>query len=379
MKAKAKKIFKVFYLLTLFLTPILSGQEKSPQRVEDPTFLIRQKSGLEIKLEDVGWQWKEEDTTGTPEKGEITFSDSKWLMYLVHWGPIQTKKITVDYVKQRMLNMWGVKFEFTGKEGEMKISGHNAAWAEAYGTNKIFYTRFIIWNCLESGREFIADTNYNLRLKTPEADFEKERLSAKTICCHEGANPETIPDLTQKFSSEHYKLSFYYPEEWFMFESPFYVPFPEYEGIRDQKMGSLLALQSDQNISVTLKWHPLEEKKEEIVMGVDQQILANLTKEIESQADVQNIQNQGFETFTVSGKKVFKTWGVYKVKNLGEKEKAFYTGDGIYEVAQWDLKEKGKKITILLKTRSYLYQGVASSPSRHFQDKFLSNLVCTIK
>jgi hypothetical protein len=59
------------------------------------------------------------------------------------------------------------------------------------------------------------------------------------------------------------------PEQWFMFDSPFYVPFPEYEGIRDQKMGSLLALPSDQNISVTLKWYPQEEKKERFIREME--------------------------------------------------------------------------------------------------------------
>lgn len=247
------KTFIGLIVLFLFLIPFLSTQSKKPQKVEDLVALIKEKSGLEIQLEDLGWEWKEEDIKGTKEKGEITFSDTKWLMYLIHWGPIQVPEITVDYVKERMLKMWGVKFEFTGKEGKTKIAGHDAVWVEAFGTNKSFYTRFIVWNCPESGREFIADTNYNLRRKTPKEDFETEMRSAKTIQCHEGAVVESFSDLTKKFESEKYGFTFYYPEYWFVFDSPFYVPFPQYEGVRGRKLGSLLALCSDQNIQITLK------------------------------------------------------------------------------------------------------------------------------
>lgn len=312
------------------------------------------------------------------ESGEITFSDSKWLMFLIHWGPIQTQKISADYVKQRMSKMWGVNFEFSGESGEMSICGHPAAWAEAYGTNRSFYTRFIIWNCAQSQREFIADTNYNIRMKTPKTDFELERLSAKTLACHQGQTPGKSPELTKLFSSEKYGFSFYLPEKWFIFDSPFYVPFPEYSGIRDQKMGSLLGLPSDQNITITLKWYPLAERKEEMVMGIDQKILQDLQKEISSQAEVQSAQNTGMESFAIGGKKIYRIWGVYQIKNLSENEKSFYTGDGIYQVDQWDLKEKGKRIVVILKTRKFMYQTFTSSPSRHFQDQFFQELLSRI-
>ena len=371
---------KIFIgLFSLFLSSVLclTSQEKQPQKTEELISLIIQKSGLEIELEDIGWQWKEEDIIGNKEKGEITFSDTKWLMYLIHWGPIQVPEITVDYVKERMLKMWGVKFDFTGKEGTTKVSGHDAVWAEAYGTNKSFYTRFIIWNCPESGREFIADTNYNLVRKTPKEDFEKEMQSARTVQCHEGASTEHSPDLTKKFSSVKYGFSFYYPEEWFMFDSTFYVPFPQYEGIRNREMGSLLGLCSDQNISVTLKWTPLEEaKKEEPFMGVQQRILENLKKEVKSRKDMESIQNHGMEYFSINKKKISRIWGACRFKEPeDEQERAFFPGKGIYQVAQWDLIHKKKKIVIILTTKQYKYGPGVSSPTRHFQDKFLRNFI----
>lgn len=371
------RIFTGIFILFVFSALSLTPQEKELQKKENLISLIKQKSDLEIQLEDLGWQWREEDIIGTKEKGEFTFSDTKWLMYLIHWGPIQVPEITVDYVKERMLKMWGVKFEFTGKEGTTKVAGHDAVWVEAYGTNKSFYTRFIIWNCPESGREFIADTNYNLRRKTPKEDFEKEMRSAKTVQCHEGASAKHFQDLNKRFKSKKYGLSFYYPEEWFMFDSPYYVPFPQYEGIRNRKMGSLLGLCSDQNISVTLKWSPLDEaKKEKPVMGVEQTILENLKSEIESRKEVESIQNHGMEDFTVNNKKITRIWGACQFKEPeNETERAFFTGKGIYQVAELYLEKKKKKIVVILMTKLYRYGPRISSPSRHFQDRFLRDFI----
>ncbi len=373
-------IFVPFSLLLFFILTLIPLEKKSPES-EDLSLIINQKSGLEIQLEDLGWQWKEEDIKGNEKNGEITFSDTKWLMYLIHWGPIQVPKITVDYVRKRMLKMWGVEFQFTGKEGLTKMAGHDAAWAEAYGTNKSFYTRFIIWNCPQSGREFIADTNYNIRRKTPEEDFDREMRSARTVQCHEGAATEYFPDITKNFESKKYDISFYYPEEWFIFDSPYYVPFPEYEGIRSRKMGSLLGLCSDQNISVTLEWFPLDEsEKRESFMGIEQRTLDFLTKKMKSQKDIQSIQNHGMEEFNIHDKKIFKIWGVCQFKEPeDEREKAFFTGEGIYQAAQWDLEKKKKKILVILMTKQYRYGTAISSPCRHPQDMFLNDLIFRIK
>lgn len=366
---------------TLIALLTLTPQENNPQTIKGLVSLIHQKSGLEIELEDIGWQWKEEDVKGTKNEGGITFADTKWLMYLIHWGPIQVPEITIEYVKNRMLNMWGVKFEFTGEEGITKIAGHDAVWIEAYGTNKSFYTRFIIWNCHESGREFIADTNYNLRRKTPREDFENEMRSAKTIQCHEGAFTERYPELTRKFDNVKNGLSFYYPENWFFFDSPYYVPFPQYKGIRDRETGSLLALCSDQNLSLTLKWSLLDvTQSEELFMDVEQKTLENLKKEIGSQKNVESFQNHGMEYFTIDSKKITRIWGNCRFREPeDETQRAFYTGKGIYQVAQWEIKKKNKKIIAILITQQFRYGTGISMPTRHFHDKFLRNLVSKIK
>jgi hypothetical protein len=365
----------IVLLSSLFLAASYLKSQQQPQKVEDLASLIKEKSGLEVGLEDIGWQWRDEDTKGTQEKGEITFADAKWLMYLIHWGPIQVEEISVDYVKDRMLKMWGVPFEFTGKQGRTKIAGHDAAWAEAYGTNKTFYTRFIIWNCPQSGREFIADTNYNIRAKTPEEDFETEMRSARTVKCHPGAQTEHFPDLTNRFESEKFGFSFSYPERWFMFDSPFYVPFPEYEGVRSHKMGSLLGLCSDRAIKVTLKWAQIDESQdEEQVMGIQQKLMESLINEIKSYQDVEDIQNYGMESFTVNDKKITRIWGACQFKEPeNENERQFFTRKGIYQVAQWNLEKK--KLTVILTTKQYKYGPTVSSPERYILDEFLKDFI----
>ncbi len=368
------KISGTIFAVLLFSFLLLTAQQQ-PQRVEDLVSLIKEKSGLEVELEDIGWQWRNEDIKGTEEKGETTFADAKWLMYLIHWGPIQVEEITVDYVKERMLNMWGVPFEFSGKEGKTQMAGHDAVWVEAYGTNKIFYSRYIIWNCPQSGREFIADTNYNIRAKTPEDDFETEMLSARTVQCHPEAQTEHFPYLTNRFESEKYEFSFYYPERWFMFDSPFYVPFPEYNGIRNKEMGSLLGLCSDRAIKVTLKWSLLDESQQEgQVMGIQQKLMESLINEIKSYEDVESILNFGMENFKVDDKKITRIWGACQFKEPeNESERQFFTGKGIYQVAQWNLEKK--KIIVIITTKQYRYGPAVSFLTRSFHDEFLKDFI----
>lgn len=95
-------------MILLLATPgtFLLAQEGGDQKVEDLVSLIKLRSGLEIRLPGDGWKWSEQSIYGTQDSGQVVFSRQKWLMYLIHWGPIQTKEISVSYVRDRMLKMW---------------------------------------------------------------------------------------------------------------------------------------------------------------------------------------------------------------------------------------------------------------------------------
>jgi hypothetical protein len=341
--------------------------------VEDLTSLIHQKSGLEIKLDDEGWTWKPEEIQGTPESGQAVFSDTKWLMYLIHWGPIQKQELTTDYVRDRMLKMWGVPFEFTGQEGHTTMAGHDAVFVEAFGTKHAFRTRFIVWNCPESGREFIADTNYNLVAKTPVEDFEAERRSARTLACHDGAPVERFPDLHERFAGNRVGFTFDYPERWFLMDSPFYVPFPQYEGIRDENTGSLLLLCSDQNVRVVLQWGPAPET-------ADPAAAKTLDKLVAGRDDIVNPTSIGSETFRIGDKTLTRIWGDCSFKEPEDKDdKDFFTGRGIYQAARWLLPERKKAITAIMTVREYSYSNHPSRPDRDILDRFVRDLVLSIR
>ncbi len=339
------------------------------QSAQELAALIEERSGLVFRLDDVGWEWKEADVRGNREQGEIRFADAKWLMYLIHWGPTQVPEVTPEYVRKRMSEMWGVQFDFTGKEGRTQVAGHEAVWVEAFGTDRAFYTRFIVWNCPESQRELIADTNYNLVYQTPEADFEDETRSAHTIRCHEKASAVVGGELDAAWDSPRYRISFRYPERWFFIDSPFYVPFPEYDGVRDYRHGSLLGLCSDQNIRVTLKWEPATSAGPAEVFMTDPAVLARLKEVMTGMADVTTVESHGFETFTVAGKKVRRIWGACEFKEPDDpRQRALYTGKGIFEVAQWEPAGAGRTVSLALVTRQYRYQSATSTPSRASQD-----------
>lgn len=86
------------------------------------------------------------------------------------------------------------------------------------------------------------------------------------------------------------------------------------------------------------------------------------------------------EEFNIDNKKVLKIWGVCQFKESeDEREKAFFTGKGIYQAAQWNLEKKKKKIAVILTTKQYRYGTAISSPFRHPQDMFLKDLILRIK
>ncbi|MEW6363215.1 MAG: hypothetical protein AB1714_01100 [Acidobacteriota bacterium] len=356
------------------------AQAPQVQAVDDLMSLIKSRSGLSVRLPDAGWQWKEADVQGTPDRGEITFSDAKWLMYLIHWGPIQRPQVTVDYVRARMSKMWGVNFEFTGAEGPTTVNGHEAVMVEAHGTNRMFYTRFIAWNCPESNREFIADTNYNTARKTPVNDFEIETRSAKTIRCHAPFASDPDPDLATAYSADTYGFSFRYPSRWFLFESPYYVPFPQYEGVRGQRLGSLLALCSDENIRVTLKWGPnLSGEGESSPMG-DPVATRRLRDDMASQSDVDEIRVHGFENYYVGNKKIGRIWGTCGFKEApAEEQSGFYTGEGVFQAAEWSPGAASRRVAALLVTKQYRYGTAESSPGRELLDRVLLDLILSMK
>lgn len=130
-----------------------------------------------------------------------------------------------------------------------------------------------------------------------------ERISALSIQYHAGAAGMLDEALTSQYFSPKYALSFDYPEAWFVDDSPFYVPFPEYEGLRDRRMGPFLRFPSDENLNVVIRWQPIATTDEAGFMCASQTVMERSRAEVESEPDSESHQGLGFESFSVSGVK----------------------------------------------------------------------------
>jgi hypothetical protein len=170
------------------------------------------------RLSKYGERWDRIDSTFNDTGGHITLHHSKWLMYFLHWRPLtkENSMLTKEYVRNHLLNFWGaaINFELTNVDGEMEVCGHEALYTEGNFGKGAVYTRFMVWNCPETHRQFTADCNINLRRKTPRALLELQHLVTGTVCCHSGGKPLTSSKLPKKFESRQFGVCFSTPEDW---------------------------------------------------------------------------------------------------------------------------------------------------------------------
>jgi nitroreductase len=200
-----------------------------------------------------GWQ-----VTGgriNEESGYIKLHQDKWLMYFLHWRPLteEKKNLSIEYVRDLMLNFWGhaINFELNNIEGETEICGHKGFFTEGTFGKGAIYTRFIVWNCPRTNRQFIADCNINLRRGTSRELLEVQKSITQTICCHRGGTPESIPGLDKKYQSTRWNLSFYIPENWRTADFTDEEWFPQ--GMSKDN-GSLWTLLTDSEKDIELLW-----------------------------------------------------------------------------------------------------------------------------
>ena len=235
-------------LLAVATGVILSCQTLGRRPVESP-----------IDLENLcktGDDWTVIQADSLSDGGRIKVGHDKWLMYFLHWRPLTTERenISIEYVRHLLLNFWGPQMPFTLKEGggETQVSGHKAYYVDA--TIKLpadIKTRFIVWNCPETGRQFVADCNINRSRGTAEAYIELQYDITSTISCH-GQDSHSINSLlSQEYRSKEYNLSFCIPPNWRTAEFKYPRWFPE--GLTDTN-GSLWTLLTDSDKVIDIIW-----------------------------------------------------------------------------------------------------------------------------
>jgi hypothetical protein len=105
-------------------------------------------------------------------------------------------------------------FTIVGQGGKTKISGHPAFFIDGTIYNDKIQTRFIVWNCEQSGRQFISDCNINKSLGTHQRYLSTQFNITSTIACHGNEVPNSHPELSKHYHCQKFNLSFYTPPLW---------------------------------------------------------------------------------------------------------------------------------------------------------------------
>lgn len=238
----------IFRFLVFFLILINISYAKGIEEYIDLQGLIK-----------TGDDWQLVSAEIKEEQGHIRLHLDRWLMYFLHWRPLTEEKkvLSIEYVRDLLLNFWGqaINFELNDIEGEIEICGHKGFFTEATFGRGAIYTRFLVWNCPQTNRQFIADCNINLGRGTPKELLEVQRSITRTVCCHQGGTSEEIPGLDKKYQSSEWNLSFYIPENWRTADFPDEEWFPQ--GMSKDN-GSLWTLLTDSEKHIELLWEDTE-------------------------------------------------------------------------------------------------------------------------
>lgn len=206
-----------------------------------------------------GEDWKVLHGDTLPEGGSVLMGHDKWLMYFLHWRPLddEKKNISVAYVRDLIQNFWGLNMPFVLEEGggETEVAGHAAYYADASLNNGAIRTRFIVWNCPETGRQLVSDCNINAGMGTPEDLLKLQFDVTASIDCHAGGNSVHHPKLTQSYDSEAYRLHFEIPSNWRTSEFHRDVWFPDGMSATN---GTVWTLLTDSEKCLWLTWENTE-------------------------------------------------------------------------------------------------------------------------
>ncbi|MFC2104660.1 hypothetical protein ACFLS4_04830 [Bacteroidota bacterium] len=253
--------------------------------------------------------------------GRITYKSQKWLMYFVHWRELtdENKNISEEYANDLLKGLWGMPFVTTNVVGECIINGHQAYFAEAILRNRV-RTRFIVWNCEETNRQFIADCNINISMKTPEDLFKLQYDEiTSNFNCHQSGMETANSKLKQFVNYENLDISFNLPESWkskeFLIARDTSKKIPGYylNGV-SKKEGTIWSLLTDSEKQIDLLWC---ESKEE----VSKNTLDKFIKNIEKDTLVE----------TIDSIKYISVYNNYNLGNLSQKENSII-GEGTFDI-----------------------------------------------
>jgi hypothetical protein len=262
--------------------------------------------------------------------GIIRLHHDKWLMYFVHWRPLTEEKgnFSPEYIRHLMLNFWGADMPFTLGDSvqQTQVAGHQALVIDGTIYDGAIRSRFIVWNCPQTKRQFVADCNINVGRGTQLELFDLQTEITYSIDCHQGGETQKHPNLKQGFTSKDYNLAFSIPESWRVHD---YVDTTWFPNGMTATNGSLWALLTDSEKYVELKWNQQEE-------DISPELFGSYLRQSES--------------YSVLGRTFMRIVDIKIDKT--EAKNGFFVGEGTFG---YNLKAGDREITKPFKFRAFLW------------------------
>jgi hypothetical protein len=343
--------------------------------------LLLERAGIAITMPDGGYSWSEEDISGTPETGSIWVLHEKMIYYFVHWGPIEAAEITPEYAAERIPSLWPSESLAVQLTRPMSVAGHPAVYAEALPQRQFYRAHFLIWNCPETGRQFIADMNYNVSYRTPRRELQAQiDATTSTLACHEGAPTSQVPGHVARYSEPRFNLTFSHPPRWYVFESPYGVAHSAYQGVRDSTIGSVLAWLKDRRVRIGFLWRPLPpsaERDTALLMGSLEQARAivALMSELE---EVSSFVPWASETVAIGGNQVLKVLGTGTRKGR-EDSSTDAVSEGAGAVLLIDQPDRGQRVFVVVWIDNSSVAGRMLPVERDLLDRWATEIALALR
>lgn len=370
-----KRPIAAINFLILFALMTASGVVAQPPEVRtdaDLESILADRANLSIDLPDLGYTWSDSSFTGSADAGTFSVSSTKVIYYFLHWGPIEVPEVTEDYVRERIPKIWPGEGLQVLSVSDTTVAGHPAYFAEVMPQREFYRAFFLIWNCPESGRQFIADMNYNVRFRTPRAELEAEFATTHhTLACHPGAETKELPDHVMRFESRRFGICFDHPLHWFVFENPYGVPHPKYRGMRNKEIGSLLAHLQDMTTDIFFKWETLPEEPADDTqtMGGAIEHYRAAIKCADAMDQVESFKYGDVETVTIDGRKVFKLFGDV-VRKVPAKPGPDFVPRARAMVVLMDDQQNKRRLQVVILIDEYEVDGIPRKPVRDIFDRW---------
>lgn len=370
-----------------FLCALVFSAAGSPaQQIEvktdtDVEQVLKEKAGIVIDLPEMGYHWQGADFVGSEAEGSFSFAHTKIIYFFIHWGSIEVEEITPEFVRERIPKLWPSEGLKVTDVKATTVAGHPAIYADAVPQRQFYSPHFLIWNCRETNRQFIADMNYNIQYRTPEAELKAQiETVSKTLACHPGAPTSDIPGHVAGYDNERFGISFKHPLRWYVNENPYSVANPAYKGYRDKSVGSILAWLKDRRVNFTFIWEQQKEKSGEDTetMGGSLEAIRAAMAKLQETDWVKGYSPVAYETIEIGNYKILKFLSTVD-KKTPEKPNLNFIPTARAQVMVIDSKESNRRLYVLISIDYHSVDGVSYPPDRDIFDRWAIEIGCELK